>query len=115
MGGARLHVQNGRPLLFHCMCLRMKDVDLQEGGDPQQPIYGLLNGACGYGAFSQADWPYWHVAALSTSNPVAISGLPQKNGCGACIEVTCQASYLAGTVRRTSRSSHTCCACSAVL
>ena len=69
---------------------RLCDFLLQDGGDPNVPVYGLIDGACGYGALARAEWPYWHVAALSFSNPVSILSTPQKYGCGACIEVTCQ-------------------------
>ena len=67
-------------------------LDIQDGGNPEVPVYGLIDGACGYGALSRTEWPYWRVAALSFSNPVSLSGTPQKYGCGACIEVTCQGS-----------------------
>ena len=64
----------------------------QTGGNPNVPIYGLVDGACGYGALDRSEWPYWRVAALGFSNPVSQSSTPQKDGCGACIEVTCQGS-----------------------
>lgn len=62
---------------------------LQEGGDPNKAIYGLSDGACGYGEFARDEWPNWQVAAISASNPIAQNGQPQKLGCGACIEVVC--------------------------
>lgn len=62
---------------------------VQDGINPNTPIYGLISGACGYGAIPQDSWPYWQVAALGFTNPVSYSGVPQKWGCGACIQVTC--------------------------
>ncbi len=63
---------------------------LQTGGNPNQAIYGLADGACGYGNISRTSWPFWQVAALGFTNPISASNLPQKWGCGACLEVTCE-------------------------
>ncbi len=67
----------------------------QDGGDPNKPVFGLLDGACGYGEFSKTEWPNWQVAAISQSNPIAQRGQPQKRGCGACIEVACNSTVRA--------------------
>ncbi|EIE27800.1 hypothetical protein COCSUDRAFT_46000 [Coccomyxa subellipsoidea C-169] len=68
----------------------------RDGGDPNKPVYGLLDGACGYGEFSKTEWPNWQVAAISQSNPIATRGQPQKRGCGACIEVACNSTACTG-------------------
>ena len=63
---------------------------LQSGGNPNQAIYGLSDGACGFGEIPRTSWPFWQVAALGFSNPISQGNLPQKWGCGACLEVTCE-------------------------
>lgn len=63
---------------------------LQTGGNPNQAIYGLSDGACGFGEIPRTSWPFWQVAALGFGNPISASNLPQKWGCGACVEVTCE-------------------------
>ena len=82
---------------------------MQEGGNPAVPVYGLVDGACGYGAFDQNVWPYWHVAALSFSNPVSAAGQPQQYGCGACIEVSCQGSVRAAAQSCLGSTGNACC------
>lgn len=62
----------------------------QTGGNPNQAIYGLSDGACGYGQISKDSWPFWQVGALGFGNAISAGNLPQKWGCGACVEVTCQ-------------------------
>jgi hypothetical protein len=47
-----------------------------------------VNGACGYEALSQQDWPFWDVVSIGPNNPVAYKG--NKKGCGYCIKATCQ-------------------------
>ncbi len=49
---------------------------------------GLVNGACGYEALSQQDWPFWDVVSIGPNNPVAYKG--NKKGCGYCIQATCE-------------------------
>ena len=44
-------------------------------------------GSCGFGVLDQGQWPYWSVAALSTSNQYFEDGPLQ--GCGMCFEVQC--------------------------
>ena len=63
---------------------------LQTGGNPNTPIYGLSDGACGYGDIPRTSWPFWQVGALGFGNSISASNLPQKWGCGACVEVTCE-------------------------
>ena len=59
----------------------------QDGLSPTQASGGLLNGACGYEALSQQDWPFWEVVSIGPNNPVAYKG--NKKGCGYCISATC--------------------------
>ncbi len=47
-----------------------------------------MNGACGYEALSQQDWPFWDVVSIGPNNPIAYKG--NKKGCGYCIQATCQ-------------------------
>jgi Lytic transglycolase/Expansin C-terminal domain len=60
-----------------------------DGMDPYSPSYGTSEGACGYGAISKDNWPYFSTAALSPSNEFFKSGPLQ--GCGQCYEITCDA------------------------
>ncbi|KAK9909331.1 hypothetical protein WJX75_000656 [Coccomyxa subellipsoidea] len=85
----------------------------QDRNDPNTPIYGLIDGACGYGAIPRTSWPYWQVAALGFSNSVSVSGSPQKWGCGACIQVTCTGSGCASTDPFVVLVTDTCKSCSA--
>ena len=41
-------------------------------------------GACGYGYLDKGTWPYWSVAALSTSNSFSKAGPVQGCGCALC-------------------------------
>ncbi|KAK9820973.1 hypothetical protein WJX81_004838 [Elliptochloris bilobata] len=59
------------------------------GHDANVASYGLVNGACGYGALNRSSWPFWAAAAIPRSSPIASSGLAGKDGCGACIRITC--------------------------
>ncbi|CAL8467491.1 g7029 [Coccomyxa elongata] len=85
----------------------------QDGSNPNTPIYGLISGACGYGAIPQDSWPYWQVAALGFTNPVSYSGVPQKWGCGACIQVTCTGAGCATTTPFVVLVTDTCKDCAA--
>ncbi|BDA42870.1 probable Expansin-B1 at N-terminal half [Coccomyxa sp. Obi] len=85
----------------------------QDGSSPNTPTYGLISGACGYGAIPQDSWPYWQVAALGFNNPVSYSGVPQKWGCGACIQVTCTGSGCATTAPFVVLVTDTCKDCAA--
>ena len=64
---------------------------VQTGQDPNTPSYGLVNGACGYTAFNQSQWPYWDIAAIGPPNALAQGSSPMM-GCGKCIQITCTAS-----------------------
>ncbi|EIE24495.1 hypothetical protein COCSUDRAFT_46828 [Coccomyxa subellipsoidea C-169] len=85
----------------------------QDRSDPNTPIYGLIDGACGYGAIPRTSWPYWQVAALGFSNSVSASGSPQKWGCGACIQVTCTGSGCTSKAPFVVLVTDTCKACAA--
>ena len=61
----------------------------QEGRDANSASYGLVNGACGFGALNRSAWPYWAAAAIPRSSPIATSGNAGRDGCGACIRITC--------------------------
>jgi len=56
--------------------------------DPFVPVGALLNGSCGYGVFSPEVYPNIGAAAISPSSPLA-SSAPQQ-GCGICLQITCQ-------------------------
>lgn len=62
---------------------------LQEGRDANVASYGLVTGACGFGYLNRSSWPYWNAVAIPRSSPIAQSGLAGKDGCGACIRITC--------------------------
>ena len=62
---------------------------MQDGQDPNTPMYGLVNGACGYGAIPKNAWPNWQVAGLGFGNPISQANVPQQWGCGACIQAVC--------------------------
>lgn len=47
----------------------------------------LLQGSCGYGDMDKSKYPFWSVAALSTSNSFYKAG--PINGCGECFEIKC--------------------------
>ena len=70
--------------------LTFATVSAQTGGNPNTPIYGLSDGACGYGEINRTGWPFWQVGALGFGSPISASNLPQKWGCGACVEITCE-------------------------
>ena len=62
----------------------------QQGLDAHTPTYGLVNGACGFGSVgNRSTWPFWNVAAIPRDSPIAQSGLAGRDGCGACLRVTC--------------------------
>ena len=61
---------------------------MQDGADPTVASGGLVNGACGYEALSQQDWPFWEVVSIGPNNPIAYKG--NKKGCGYCIKATCE-------------------------
>ena len=63
---------------------------LQTGQDPNTASYGLANGACGYTALNESQWPYWNAAAIGPSNALAQGSSPMM-GCGRCIQITCTA------------------------
>ncbi|KAK9798174.1 hypothetical protein WJX73_006947 [Symbiochloris irregularis] len=54
---------------------------------PYEPSFGTLNGGCGYGLLDKNTYPFWSVAALSTSNSFYKAG--PANGCGECFEIQC--------------------------
>ncbi|KAK9852113.1 hypothetical protein WJX84_000033 [Apatococcus fuscideae] len=58
-----------------------------DGNDPYSPSFGTSIGSCGYGKLSKTAWPYWSVAALSTSNVYYKAG--PVAGCGQCFEIQC--------------------------
>ncbi|KAK9835375.1 hypothetical protein WJX81_005549 [Elliptochloris bilobata] len=58
-----------------------------DGKDPYSPSWGTVTGACGYGLLDKGNWPYWSVAALSTSNSFSKAGPVQ--GCGQCFQIKC--------------------------
>ena len=47
----------------------------------------MLQGSCGYGDMDKSKYPFWSVAALSTSNSFYKAG--PINGCGECFEIKC--------------------------
>lgn len=47
-----------------------------------------VQGSCGYGSLNKQAYPFWSVAALSTSNRFYKAG--PANGCGECFEIQCQ-------------------------
>lgn len=47
-----------------------------------------VQGSCGYGSLKKDTYPFWSVAALSTSNRFYKAG--PINGCGECFEIRCQ-------------------------
>ena len=79
---------------------------LQTGGNPNQAIYGLSDGACGFGEIPRTSWPFWQVAALGFTNPISGSNMPQKWGCGACLEVTCEGPVRLSCLRMARTVSH---------
>lgn len=46
----------------------------------KQFVITLSQGSCGYGKLDKGQWPYWSVAALSSSNSFALKG--PVTGCG---------------------------------
>ncbi|CAK0787061.1 hypothetical protein CVIRNUC_010277 [Coccomyxa viridis] len=58
-----------------------------DGKNPYNPSWGTITGSCGYGKLDKGQWPYWSVAALSSSNSFALKG--PVTGCGQCFEVKC--------------------------
>lgn len=47
----------------------------------------VMQGSCGYGVLDKSKYPYWSVAALSTSNSFYKAG--PVGGCGECFEIKC--------------------------
>ncbi|KAK9838158.1 hypothetical protein WJX81_005264 [Elliptochloris bilobata] len=58
-----------------------------DGMSPYDPSYGTSIGSCGYGLLDKAKYPFWSVAALSTSNCYFQGGPLQ--GCGQCFQIEC--------------------------
>ena len=54
----------------------------------QLRLLACLQGSCGYGDLQKEAYPFWSVAALSTSNRFYKAG--PGNGCGECFEIQCQ-------------------------
>jgi hypothetical protein len=55
------------------------------GLSPYSPSFGTSVGSCGFGFLARTQYPFWAVAALSTSNHYFINE-PQQ-ACGECFEV----------------------------
>ena len=64
----------------HC-CVRWQTPGAARGADAIGPC---AQGACGYGNLDKGTWPYWSVAALSTSNSFSKAGPVQGCGCAPC-------------------------------
>ena len=52
-------------------------------------LSGVAQGSCGYGKLDKGNWPYWSVAALSSSNSFVNAG--PINGCGCVPNATDEA------------------------
>ena len=59
----------------------------QEGMNPSSESYGTKEGSCGYGRLSKDAYPFWQVAAFSTSNKF-FKSIP-GSACGTCWEIQC--------------------------
>ncbi|CAL5229279.1 g12572 [Coccomyxa viridis] len=58
-----------------------------DGKNPYDPSWGTITGSCGYGKLDKGQWPYWSVAALSSSS--SFSKGVSAQGCGECFEIKC--------------------------
>ena len=56
---------------------------------PDQPSYGVKEGACGYGLLSKTAWPYWNAVALRADSPLLTTATRGSHGCGMCLQITC--------------------------
>lgn len=73
----------------------VKRKPVQDGVSPTTASGGLVNGACGYEALSQQEWPFWDVVSIGPNNPIAYKG--NKKGCGYCIQATCEGAVSSST------------------
>lgn len=73
----------------------VKQKPVQDGVSPTTASGGLVNGACGYEALSQQEWPFWDVVSIGPNNPIAYKG--NKKGCGYCIQAACEGAVSSST------------------
>lgn len=56
---------------------------------PDQPSYGVKEGACGYGLLDKSTWPYWNAVALRPDSPLLTAATRPSYGCGMCLQISC--------------------------
>eukprot|EP00884_Botryococcus_braunii_P014492 jgi/Botrbrau1/23043/Bobra.136_1s0032.1 len=84
----------------------------QDNKDPQQPSFGVLEGACGYGEMKKDSWPYWQAVSLSFSSPILLDRSLPRWACGVCLTITCyDKACPAGTPPLTAVVTDTCTGC----